>query len=159
MGLVAVLGAGALLSGKFERDTQSRMEILRSAAPTQGEEQAQAQAAELEGEGQLLVSDFESGDTSAAFGQPWEATTDAPPPVTTVSVAGVVETLRAHGAMEYTIVVLAGSADPMTVELKGVELVLLSSTLCLTNVGLLRSAAEARPPPQWRAAALIVTTA
>ncbi len=40
-------------------------------------EQAQAQAAELEGEGPLLVSDFESGDTSAAFGQPWEATTDA----------------------------------------------------------------------------------
>lgn len=38
---------------------------------------------------------------------------------------------------------LAGSADPMTIELKGVELVLLSSTLCLTNVGLLRSAAEA----------------
>src|SRR5690606_30882891 len=39
-------------------------------------EQAESQAAELEGEGPLLVSDFEAGDTSVGFGHPWEAATD-----------------------------------------------------------------------------------
>lgn len=37
---------------------------------------AAEQAEELQGEGPMLVSDFEAGDLSVAFGNPWVATTD-----------------------------------------------------------------------------------
>jgi hypothetical protein len=39
----------------------------------------------------------------------------------------------------------AGSADQLTVELKGVEAVLASSALCVANVGLLRTTVDALP--------------
>lgn len=39
-------------------------------------EQARTRATQLAGEGPVLVSDFEEGAASVAFGQPWEATTD-----------------------------------------------------------------------------------
>lgn len=39
----------------------------------------------------------------------------------------------------------AGSADPLTVELKGVEAVLLASTLCVANVGLVKALAASLP--------------
>lgn len=39
----------------------------------------------------------------------------------------------------------AGSADPLTIDLKGVEAVLLASTMCVANVGLVRSLAASLP--------------
>ena len=39
-------------------------------------EQTRTRATQLAGEGPVLVSDFEEGAASVAFGQPWEATTD-----------------------------------------------------------------------------------
>jgi len=38
-----------------------------------------------------------------------------------------------------------GSADPLTMELKGVEAVLLSATLCVANVGLIKALAASLP--------------
>lgn len=52
----------------------SREEYAQALA--QMREQSQAQQEQLAGSGPLLVSDFEAGDTSVSFGQPWEATTD-----------------------------------------------------------------------------------
>lgn len=47
-----------------------------AAAQAQAEAAAAEQADLMEGEGPLLVSDFEAGDTSVAFGQAWQPTTD-----------------------------------------------------------------------------------
>ena len=45
-------------------------------AQAQAEDAAAEQAELMEGEGPLLVSDFEAGDTSVGFGQQWQPTTD-----------------------------------------------------------------------------------
>ncbi len=58
-------------------------------------EQARAQALQLEGDGPLLVSDFESGENSVRFGNPWVPTSDA----------------EAGGNSEAVIEVVDGGAD------------------------------------------------
>lgn len=47
-----------------------------AAAQERARQQSQAQASHFEGEGPVLVSDFEAGDASVAFGTPWMPTTD-----------------------------------------------------------------------------------
>ena len=64
---------------------------------------------------------------------------------------------RMTEAMDASLVsafLLSGSADQLTLELKGVEAVLLASTLCLANTGLLRNIGEAMDEGESRDAVL-----
>lgn len=59
----------------YKHGVRADREAYRGALEA-AQQQAQAQAAQLQGEGPLLVSDFEGGDTSVGFGTPWAPTTD-----------------------------------------------------------------------------------
>lgn len=61
------------------------------------------------------------------------------PPMYTSQVARMTEALDAKMVEAF---LLAGSADPLTKELKGVEAVLLASTMCISNTALLARLAE-----------------
>lgn len=61
----------AVYKGGVRADRESYADALAAAQTA-----AQEQAAELEGEGPLLVSDFEAGDLSVGFGSEWVPTTD-----------------------------------------------------------------------------------
>ncbi len=56
-------------------DREAYRQALADAA-AQAQAAAAAQAEQLQGEGPLLISDFETGEATALFGQPWAATTD-----------------------------------------------------------------------------------
>ena len=75
------------------------------------------------GQRELIIGDRKTGKTAVAVDaiinqRGWWGTPDAVVCIYVAigqkasTVAGVVETLKAHGAMDYTIVVIAGAADP-----------------------------------------------
>ncbi|MDY7109478.1 MAG: F0F1 ATP synthase subunit alpha [Planctomycetota bacterium] len=75
------------------------------------------------GQRELIIGDRKTGKTAIAVDtiinqRAWWGTDDAVVCIYVAvgqkesTVAGVVETLKAHGAMDYTIVVIAGAADP-----------------------------------------------